>query len=163
MGESFCWRAWYAHFVFAFTPFRSVHSPPQNLTGYFEFEECIGTNPTLGIEIGETYTFVQKYPSNWYHPMGFSYRADGAHADEPELEPGVSVPADAPCTFDLSCPAPMYYKNGIYLGNYSNLPGQPRIADDDFGLDVYEPMVSIFLLLDISLSIPRRNVKQQRL
>jgi hypothetical protein len=91
------------------------------------------------MEVGQTYTFVQADVSNYYHPMGFAYKADGAHADEPELEPGVSVPEDAPCTQDLSCPAPMYYKNGEYLGVYSNLPGRRRVADEDFGLDAYEP------------------------
>jgi hypothetical protein len=57
---------------------------------------------------------------------GFAYKADGAHADEPELEPGVSVPEDAPCTQTLSCPAPMYHIDGLYLGQYSNLPEERR-------------------------------------
>jgi hypothetical protein len=108
------------------------------LIGYYEFEECEGTNPTIGMEVGETYTFVQHDVSNYYHPMGFAYYADGAHADEPELEPSVSG-GDSPCTSSNSCPAPMYYKNGEYLGAYSNLPDETHVYDDDFGLDAYEP------------------------
>ena len=37
--------------------------------GYFVFEEC-GLdvfNPTIAMEVGETYTFVQKHRSNFYH------------------------------------------------------------------------------------------------
>ena len=33
--------------------------------GYFQFEECGDvTNPTLGLEVGKTYEFVQHDPSN---------------------------------------------------------------------------------------------------
>ena len=33
--------------------------------GYYQFEECgDATNPTLGLEVGKTYEFVQKDPSN---------------------------------------------------------------------------------------------------
>ena len=33
--------------------------------GYYQFEECgDATNPTLGMEVGKTYEFVQKDPSN---------------------------------------------------------------------------------------------------
>ena len=91
------------------------------------------------MEIGETYTFVQKDVSNYYHPMGFAYFADGAHVDVPELEPGESGVEDAPCKADNTCPAPMYYKDGVYLGAYSNLPGETRNYSDNFGLDNYEP------------------------
>lgn len=109
------------------------------VAGYYEFEECNGPNPTIGMEVGETYTFVQTDVSNFYHPMGFAYVPDGAHADAPELGPGVSVPEDANCTLDLTCPAPMYYKNDVYLGQYSNLNSSNVIAAEDFGLDAYEP------------------------
>jgi hypothetical protein len=113
------------------------------MIGYYEFEECEGTSPTLGMEIGQTYTFVQSDISNFMHPLGFAYFADGAHADLPELEPGVSVPDGANCASSLSCPAPMYYKNGEYLGVYNNMPPeisvQQYINDTDFGLDAYEP------------------------
>jgi hypothetical protein len=33
--------------------------------GYYQFEECgDATNPVLGLEVGKTYKFVQKDPSN---------------------------------------------------------------------------------------------------
>ena len=37
--------------------------------GYYVFEEC-GLdvyNPTIAMELGETYTFVQKHRTNFYH------------------------------------------------------------------------------------------------
>lgn len=35
--------------------------------GYFEVEECEGmVNPTLGMIVNTTYTFLQKDISNWY-------------------------------------------------------------------------------------------------
>lgn len=34
----------------------------------------------------------------------------------------------------------MYHLNGEYLGKYSNMPGNSTIGEDDFGLDVYEPL-----------------------
>jgi hypothetical protein len=40
-------------------PFNHTISLPAHL-GYFSFEECGDTvNPTIGMEVGETYTFVQ--------------------------------------------------------------------------------------------------------
>jgi hypothetical protein len=84
--------------------------------------------------------------SNYFHPLGFAYYADGAHDDKDELEPGIVPPGSASeCGGDDSCPAPMYYENGVYLGKYSNLPTPNDISqneeleDDDFGLDHYEP------------------------
>jgi hypothetical protein len=38
-------------------------------------------NPTIGLEIGETYTFVQTDRSNYMHPMGFAYYPNGNHHD----------------------------------------------------------------------------------
>ena len=38
-------------------------------SGYFEVEECEGPNPTIGMEYGQTYTFMQTDVSNYYHPM----------------------------------------------------------------------------------------------
>jgi hypothetical protein len=107
--------------------------------GYFEFEECEGTSPTIGMEVGETYTFIQKDKTNYYHPLGFAYFPDGEHAELPELEPAVTIPENAPCATNTSCPAAMYFKNGRYLGVYNNLPGKDRVYDEDFGLDAYEP------------------------
>lgn len=111
--------------------------------GYFTFEECGDVvNPTLGLEIGETYTFIQKDPSNFYHPMGFAYFPDGAHADKEELEPGV-MPGNSSssCIASLSCPAPMYMLNGEPLGTYSNDANVSAVTtgEDNFGLDDYEP------------------------
>ena len=68
--------------------------------------------------------------------------ADGAHAGVDELEPGIA-PGDSDCAETLSCPAPMYYMNGDYTGQYSNIPELvdiPEVPSDDFGLDVVEPL-----------------------
>jgi hypothetical protein len=49
---------------------------------------------------------------------------------------------DNSCEEDLSCPAPMYLKNGEYLGTYSNNPliAAPTTQNEgDFGLGNYEP------------------------
>lgn len=36
------------------------------------FEECGDTvNPTIGLEIGQTYTFLQTDRSNYYHPRKY--------------------------------------------------------------------------------------------
>jgi hypothetical protein len=82
--------------------------------------------------------------SNWYHPLGLAYFADGAHAEVDELEPGIAAPGatDDSCAEDLSCPAPMYFKDGAYLGTYSNDANiqVPTTGEDDFGLDHYEPL-----------------------
>jgi len=110
--------------------------------GYFIVEGCDGVNPTLHLEVGRTYLFDQSDVSNWYHLIGFSYEADGAHAGVDELEPGVA-PGNSNCADTLSCPAPMYWMNGTYTGVYSNTPGLvsvPEPASDDFGLDVVEPL-----------------------
>ena len=51
--------------------------------GYFKFSECGDeVNPTIGMEIGQKYTFVQDDVSNYYHPIGFGYAPDshGSHA-----------------------------------------------------------------------------------
>jgi hypothetical protein len=56
-------------------------------------------NPTIGMEIGETYTFAQVDRSNYMHPMGFTYQAHamggmgGHHSGMTELEPSVVAPA----------------------------------------------------------------------
>ncbi len=114
--------------------------------GYYVFEECGDTvNPTLGLEIGETYTFIQKDPTNFYHPLGFAYFPDGAHADKDELEPGVMPGNSSACVETLSCPAPMYMLNGELLGTYSNDANISAVTtgEDNFGLDDYEPLFFI--------------------
>lgn len=108
--------------------------------GYYTFAECGDeTNPTIGIEIGQTYTFVQADRSNYYHPMGFAYGPDGAHAGLSELEPSVSDGSSG-CESDSTCPAPMYFSGDAYLGSYSNIPDVKDVTtgEDDTGLDAYE-------------------------
>jgi hypothetical protein len=115
--------------------------------GYYQFEECGDVNnPTLGLEAGKTYHFIQKDPSNHYHPLGFAYFPDGEHNGLAELEPG-SVPpgSTSTCDADLSCPAPMYHLGDDYLGSYSNIASIERSANaatdaENFGLDNYEPL-----------------------
>lgn len=110
--------------------------------GYYKFEECGNeVNPTIGMEIGETYTFIQKDVTNFYHPLGFAYFPDGAHDGVDELEPGILPVEGASCVADLTCPAPIYMLNGTPLGNYSNAPDIQPVSsgEGDFGLDHYEP------------------------
>ncbi|KAL7426187.1 hypothetical protein ACHAXH_000256, partial [Discostella pseudostelligera] len=56
--------------------------------GFFHFEECgdSGNMPTITMEIGKTYRFVQKDISNYVHPLGFAYEPDGALADADEVD-----------------------------------------------------------------------------
>jgi len=112
--------------------------------GYFFVEGCKGVNPTLHLSVGRTYLFDQSDVTNWYHLIGFSYEADGAHAGVDELEPGIAPPgSSSSCADTLSCPAPMYYMNGTYTGSYSNIPSLVPVPDppsDDFGLDTVEPL-----------------------
>lgn len=101
------------------------------------------TNPTLAVEVGKTYQFVQTDASNYYHPLGLAYFADGAHDDVDELEPGIPPPgSSSTCGADMSCPAPMYYIGDEYKGIYSNNPDLVSVTTgaDDFGLDAIEPL-----------------------
>ena len=109
-------------------------------------DECGNTpNPTLGMKIGETYTFVQNDRSNYYHPIGFAYFPDGAHDNVEESEPGIGFGTNGCNATEetLACPAPMYFVGGEYVGEYSNIPEIKNItASDNFGLDDYEPLFS---------------------
>jgi len=109
--------------------------------GYYTITGCDGTNPDIGIKQGETYTFDQSDRSNYYHPIGFAYQADGAHVPVPELQPDIAPPGVTGCDLTKSCPAPMYFRNGTYLGVYSNNADIQTVTTSsvDFGLDVYEP------------------------
>jgi len=108
--------------------------------GYYVFEGCEGVNPTLHMEVGRTYLFDQSDISNWYHLIGFSYFADGAHAGVDELEPGIA-PGDSTCAENLSCPAPMYWAADEYTGVYSNTDHLVAVnGSEDFGLDFVEPL-----------------------
>ena len=93
----------------------------------------------IGIEIGQTYRFIQNHRSNYMHPLGFAYFPDGAHAEKPELEPKVSEGSSG-CDSNATCPAPMYFVDGEYAGSYSNMEGAATVDEEDFGLDVYEPL-----------------------
>ncbi|KAG7371893.1 protein of unknown function DUF305 containing protein [Nitzschia inconspicua] len=110
-------------------------------TGYYEFEGCEGVNPTLLLTVGRTYHFDQSDKTNWFHLLGFAYEADGAHVGVDELEPG--IPVNSTCADTLSCPAPMYFMDGEYQGEYSNIPDLvpiPVNPSDNFGLDAVEPL-----------------------
>jgi hypothetical protein len=111
--------------------------------GYFQFDECEGAlSPTLGMEIGKTYNFIQADRTNYFHPLGFAYFPDGDHAGADELEPGIVPPgSSSDCATNMTCPAPMYLQDGEYLGTYSNdaTVATPSSGEDNFGLDDYEP------------------------
>jgi hypothetical protein len=126
-------------------------------------------NPTIGMEIGETYTFAQVDRSNYtcIHPMGFTYMAQamgGDHGGSTELEPSVLAPAmdmdmdmgmgmpmqraAGACVAGATCPAPMYFSGDEYLGVYSNIPEvkNATFGQEDFGLDAYKPLFSLSLV-----------------
>lgn len=78
-----------------------------------------------------------------YHPLGFAYFPDGAHAAVDELEPGIAPPgSSSTCADDMTCPAPMYYIGDEYKGSYSNNGDLNPVTtgEDNFGLDDYEPL-----------------------
>lgn len=66
------------------------------------------------------------------------------------LPPAVHLPnapsrctsTDQSCAATSTCPAPMYFKDGAYLGTYSNQPSAvtKSTGQDNFGLDDYEPL-----------------------
>mmetsp|Transcript_37040 Transcript_37040/g.73370 ORF Transcript_37040/g.73370 Transcript_37040/m.73370 type:complete len:425 (-) Transcript_37040:298-1572(-) len=102
-------------------------------TGYYKVAECgDDVQPTLTMEAGIPYDFIQEDATNWYHPLGFAYFADGAHAGVDELEPGLSP--DTPssgCIATNTCQSPQYYLGTVPMADQSD--------NEDFGLDVYEP------------------------
>ncbi|CAB9502771.1 expressed unknown protein [Seminavis robusta] len=135
--------------------------------GYYVFEECgeDWVNPTIGLEFGQVYTFIQKHKSNYWHPIDFSYFPDAHHVGAELLDPrtkgndgGDSIisnlpnqqttttsaasangPADT-CATNMTCPAPMYFLNDGYLGTYSNIKEVAPITSNehDIGLELYE-------------------------
>jgi len=110
--------------------------------GYYTFDECPGLiNPTIGMVVGETYTFDQSDRSNYYHPLGFAYFPDGAHDGKDELEPSIKpVGSTSTCDTTNVCPAPQYFVDGAYVGFFDNaVNGTTVIGDTNFGLDDYEP------------------------
>lgn len=96
--------------------------------GAYEIEGCEGVNPELHLEAGMTYTFVQQDASNWYHPVGFSYIAGGAHTECKDGDGGLGecpeLGGEEPST------TIQYYVDGV------------AVTDDEsgFGLDAYEPL-----------------------
>jgi len=111
--------------------------------GYYSFDECpdLPFNPTIKMQVGQTYTFDQAHETNYYHPLGFAYYADGAHDEQDELEPGIQPPeSGSTCNDTNVCPAPQYYIDGTYVGVYDNaVNGTTVIPSENFGLDAYEP------------------------
>lgn len=108
--------------------------------GYYMIDGCTGVNPTLHLTKGKTYKFDQTDKSNWYHLIGFAYFPDGAHEGVDELEPGIA-PGNSACADDNTCPAPMYFMDGAYQGEFSNIEAvAPLMGSEDFGLDAVEPL-----------------------
>jgi len=114
--------------------------------GEYQVEGCQGTSPTLMMERGRTYTFLQEDVTNWMHPLGFAYYPDGAHgykkfAEVPELEYPTPEDCDLP---EFSCDpgnevaqAPLYGIDGRFetFEDWNNgITG---------GLDVYEPAFQV--------------------
>jgi hypothetical protein len=113
--------------LFAGRPF-NAHPRVNVFTGYYTFKECPGIlNPTIGIELGETYIIDQSDRSNWYHPMGFAYSPDGVHNGKVEH---MTMQTNSECMATFSCLAPKYLLNGAFLGVNGTA---------DFGLKVYKP------------------------
>jgi len=127
--------------VCKFTTIMQIHAGE---LGYYSFEECGDEpNPTLEMKVGTTYLFDQSDKTNHMHPLGFAYYPGGAHNELNELEPGLKpTNSTSTCDTDMSCPAPMYMVDEKYVGKYSNnAKYEPETTDEeDFGLDVIEPM-----------------------
>lgn len=121
--------------------YTAIVDPYASQYGFFTFVECPNEiNPTIGMIVGEIYTFDQTDRSNYYHPMGFAYGKDGALEGEPELEPGNKPEgASSNCDSASVCPAPIYYKDDVMLGSYTNLVDGSIVGSSDFGLEGYEP------------------------
>jgi len=117
-------------------------------TGYFKFEECgDDPHPTIEMRQGWTYKFLQNDDTNWFHPLGFAYEADGAILGVDELEPAISRAGDA-CDSDNTCQAPRYFVEGRFVGDsFDNAKG---VAGEDFGLGTSRnmaPLLKIIFLL----------------
>jgi hypothetical protein len=95
----------------------------------------------LAMEIGTTYTFLQHHYENYHHPLGFAYSLDGTQDDIIEIKSNIPPPnGGSDCNETLSCPVPMYFLNGKYLGTYRNDRALliPSLGEANFGLDDYK-------------------------
>lgn len=90
-------------------------------SGYYEVEGKQGLQPELTVKIGQTYTFDQTDPSNWYHAIGFAFFPDGAHGETWGGAERAEVEAKGQLLYKIN--------------------GQPTTcpAAGDTGLDCYEP------------------------
>jgi hypothetical protein len=112
--------------------------------GYFKIEECGDvSSPTLQIDIGKEYRFMQNDPTNWFHPIGLAYAPDGALDDVNELEPGIALGSDTSCAETFTCLAPQYFVKNAYVGGDYQTLTAPFTGGDNFGLDDYEPTFAI--------------------
>jgi hypothetical protein len=94
-------------------------------TGYYKVEGYEGHSPTLTMEKGKTYAFIQEKIDNWYHPLGFAYYPDGALADHAVVCPDADIdPADG-------CPEIEGDNLQYFINN--------RLSD----LDTYEPAFTL--------------------
>jgi len=93
--------------------------------GAYEITGCNGVNPKLQLTAGTTYTFDQSDATNWYHPVGFSYIAGGAHTQ-------------CPAGSGAECPELGAEAAGSTLQYYVD---NVAVTSDEsgFGLDAYEP------------------------
>ncbi|KAL7522540.1 hypothetical protein ACHAWX_007261 [Stephanocyclus meneghinianus] len=106
--------------------------------GGIVFEECkhIGPFPTITMELGKTYRFVQTDRTNYIHPIGFGYHPDSPHQGLPEIDPANPPPGtDGSCAEDESCPEAKYFLNGdrIPLEQYENMFAHPIHAWVNYG------------------------------
>jgi hypothetical protein len=95
-------------------------------TGYYnldrgDFEDTQGSSPDIHVKIGQTITFDQTHPTNWYHPVGFAYRPDGAHGDDWGADENDEVEGFGELLYKIN--------------------GEPTTCEvaGDTGLDCYEP------------------------
>ena len=110
------------------------------ITGYLTFAECgPQTNPTIGLEKGATYIFEQTDKSNYMIPINFSYAPDGGHRGGDPVAAHITPPgSSSDCATTMSCPMPMYFAKGGYLGRYSNIEElAPLMGCGDNGLSQY--------------------------
>jgi hypothetical protein len=74
--------------------------------------------------------------------IGFAYSPYGDEEVKLEVQPDTTKNPNSKCTDTMTCPAPMYFLNERFLGQYSNIAQikSLTVGEVDFGLDVYEPM-----------------------